>query len=96
MTSGGESSLKSSAASVVSSSKVATDISLQMISIKSEVSGTRTFTDYFYLSHQRGARQAAGQEDRTRAAGRRRGSFPRLLHQWTHQLLQEEPLLNVS
>ncbi len=48
-----------------------------------------------YLSNQRGAWQAAGQEDRTWAAGWRRRSFPRLLHQWTHQLLQEEPLLNL-
>lgn len=48
------------------------------------------------LHHQSGAGQTAGQEDRVRAQRCRRGSLPRLLHQRTHQLPQEELCLSQS
>lgn len=46
------------------------------------------------LYSQRGARETAGEEDRTRASGFCRGQFPRFIHQRPHQLPQEELRLN--
>ncbi|CAI5668414.1 unnamed protein product [Oreochromis niloticus] len=43
-----------------------------------------------------GAREAARQEDRAGAEGRLRGDLPRLVHQWAHQLPEEEFRLNVE
>ena len=47
-----------------------------------------------FLHHQSRARQAARKEDRAWAERRRGGPLPRLLHQRTHQLPQEELCLS--
>lgn len=47
-----------------------------------------------FLPHQSRAGQAAREEDRAWAEGRRGGPLPRLLHQRTHQLPQEELCLS--